>query len=85
MTAARIASAVTAIAITAATITTAQLIAAPPAQAALGCCMIRADARSEWLRTNHNFKDCKQQNADKDGKGDKLFKKSGLVWWNIRC
>ena len=85
MIATRIASTVTAIAIVAATITTAQLIAAPPAQAALGCCMIRANFRSEWLRSDDGFKKCKEKNAQLDGDKDKLFKKTGRVWWNIRC
>ncbi|MEL7152499.1 MAG: hypothetical protein AAFN51_01610 [Pseudomonadota bacterium] len=81
----RLVSATTAIAVIATVLTTAHLASAPPAQAALGCCMTRVDFRSEWLRTNHSFKDCKELNADKDPDNDKLFKKSGLVWWNIRC
>lgn len=85
MTAIRITSTLTAIAILAASLTAAQLIVAPPAQAALGCCMIRADFRSEWLLSDLSFQDCRKKNADEDGNEDKLFKKTGRVWWNVRC
>lgn len=57
----------------------------PGAHAATGCCMIRTDKRSEWRQDDRSFKSCKKLNADKDGKSDKLLKKTGLVRWNIRC
>ena len=85
MIATRLTSAVTAIAIGAASLTAASLIVAPPAQAAIGCCMIRTDRSSEWLQGKQKFKDCKRLNAEKDGDQDKLLKKTGLVWWNLRC
>lgn len=75
--------------ITAAGIFAASLIAdvtlAPPAHAATGCCMVRADLRSEWREQDESFKSCKKLNAEEDGKFDNLLKKTGLVWWNIRC
>lgn len=85
MTITRIVSALTGIAIGFAALTTAHLLVAPPAQASLGCCMTRVDYASEWLQGKQSFKQCKEENAKKDGKKDKLLKKSGLVWWNIRC
>lgn len=81
----RILSALTITAIGAASFSIGTLIAAPPANASLGCCMIRADDSSEWLQSQQSFKDCKRLNAEKDGDRDELLKKTGLVWWNLRC
>ncbi len=85
MPATRILSTLTAIAVGAAALTSIQLVSAPPAHSSVGCCMIRADTSSEWLQSKQSFKDCKRLNADKDGDRDKLLKKTGLVWWNLRC
>lgn len=80
----RIVPGITAMAILAASLV-ADVTLAPSAHAATGCCMIRDDLRSEWRQDDQSFKECKKLNLEEDGKFDKLLKKTGLVWWNIRC
>ena len=85
MIATRIASVLTGIAVAAGAISMTNLAVAPPAEASIGCCMVRVDRSSEWLQSGQSFNDCKRMNTEKDGEKDKLLKKSGLVWWNLRC
>ncbi|MEL7470011.1 MAG: hypothetical protein AAFN27_16275 [Pseudomonadota bacterium] len=55
------------------------------AQASTGCCMTRANLQSAWSEHNASFRDCQRLNVERDGSGDKLLERTGLVWWNIRC
>lgn len=47
-----------------------------------GCCKVRKSAKHPWVITDISFDQCKNEN---NNDGDKIYKNSGLYWWDRSC
>lgn len=47
-----------------------------------GCCKKRSSTNSPWRKVGTDLQRCKVENRED---GDNVFKKSGLVWWDMAC
>ena len=47
-----------------------------------GCCKKRESNSSPWRKLGTDLERCKVENRNDN---DNVFKKSGLVWWDMAC
>ena len=47
-----------------------------------GCCKVRKSPQHPWAKTGQSFDQCENINS---GDGDKIYKSSGLYWWDRSC
>lgn len=52
------------------------------AMAISGCCKKRESQNSPWSKLGTDLERCKVENRTDN---DNVFKKSGLVWWDMAC
>ena len=48
-----------------------------------GCCKKRKSEKDKWVAIGKSYEDCKKLNKTTDN--DRIFKASGLFWWDRNC